>query len=64
MLRVVSRRFQPFANHFGGTAGLRFEAQLPVKRDGFVLGEEIEVLALEFLDEQFYHAGRYTIVTQ
>lgn len=38
--------------------------KLPVEGDGFVFGEEIDVLALEFLDEQFYHAGRYTLVTQ
>ena len=30
-----------------------------VEGDGFVFGEDIDVLALEFLDEQFYHAGRY-----
>ena len=38
--------------------------KLPVEGDGFVFGEEIDVLALEFLDEQFFHAGRYTLVRQ
>lgn len=37
--------------------GLR--PKLLVEGDGFVFGEDIDVLALEFLDEQFYHAGRY-----
>jgi len=38
--------------------------KLQVEGDGFVFSEEIDVLALEFLDEQFFHAGRYTLVTQ
>ena len=33
--------------------------KLPVEGDGFVFGEEIDVLALEFLDEQFSCGSLY-----